>query len=697
MKRFISVIIGLAMTIMMTVPALADREDELTAVTEKVVDALDVAEDYTDFSGSYSDGLRPHWYLYWTKDGEDLSVTCTPDGDVTELYFWRDGGSYDRFYGYDAAFPKLTETAARRQAEKWLGRLTGEKESARIDDTSATLSLNGSYTFYGRILMNGLESPVSFSVCIGDEGLESYYRSDSFKGYVGELPGSKAGVEKADAAPLLKDAVETELYYVSDGGEARLRYIPVGPYTVVDAQSGEAVDMDALYASFGGAYYGPEAPAAAEMSMDEADNGMGRALTETELSSIANYADAGSETELDSVLRSIDDLGLGDFTLKSCSYSMGTDGDITASLRYTCEMTADNLFGYSRENFLELLDWGETPTVTKYITMDAKTGELYSVSTSYPLWETDDTQPPEQAAADRFIEAVAPGMAAASALCTLRGYNEGDAGFTYARTHEGFFYPDNYLYVSINAAAGTVDEYHTVWDEDILFASPKGIISEAEAVDAYTNALTVSLGYVAWPVGIDYDDPVLSAYADWGYNYAETLILAYCYSGADKVSGVDALTGEPVRQDPGGGYLYDDLDGVPEKEAIEMLAAAGIGFSGSSFLPGKKLTMEDAARLLLSSAGCRTDDWDDETLRSEAVREGFITAEDWEPEKILSQSEFVGMILGASRYGDAARLPGVGIGLVSRALGMSDGTLSDADCTRAEAARSLYMFMTRDP
>ena len=695
MKRFLTMLLTLGLVLSLAIPALAAAEDELTAVTEAVVETLDVSDDYADFSGSFRDGLRPGWYLYWSKEGEDLSVTCTEDGLVTEAYLWRDQGSADRFYGYDAAFPRPTETDARRQAEAWLSRLMGEVERARIDDASAALSSNGAYTFFGRVLKNGLESPITFSLSIGEAGLSHYSRSDSYKGYIGGVPEARTGVGKPEAAPLLKDAAELELYYVSDGDTARLRYVPVGAYTVVDAVSGGAVDMDALYASFGSSYYGPEAPAAAEMATDMGTvSGMGRGLTETELSSIANYADVLPEESLDAALRSIGDLGLADFTLTRCSYTMDADGEITASLRYTCEMTADNLFGYSMDNFWQVLDWGETPTVVKTVTADAKSGTLVSVYTSYPLWERDEARTPEPAAAEAFLRKAAPERFAESALCTLKGYNRGEE-LTYVRMHDGYFFPENYLSVTLNTATNTVDSYYYRWDDDAAFAASEGIVSGAEAIDAYTDALSVTLGYAAWPEAIDYDDPILYAYADWGYTYAESLRLAYYYSGTDEVSGVDALTGEPIRQDPDGGYLYDDLDGVPERDMIEALASAGVGLAGASFEPEKRLTVEDAARLLLSSAGYRPDGWDDETLKNEAVWEGFVSASDWKPDRELTQEGFIRMLLSASRYGDAAALDGVGYETVARALGMIDGGMPTGAATRADAAVLLYRFMNR--
>ena len=699
MKRIVMILVSLALILSLAAPALADEDTEasLTAVTERVVGVLDVADDFTDFSGSYNSGPVPSWDLYWSKDTESLSVRVTEDGVITEVYDWTYEENYNRFYGFDAAFPRLPEEEARQQAEYWLGRLAGENERARIDSVYVPLSANGEYSFSGLIMINGLESPISFNIHIAERGLVSYDRSDSYRGYVGEIPQARARVSSAQAEPLLKDAVDLELYYVSDGDEARLRYVPVGDRYVVDAQTGEAVNMDELYASFGGGYFGPEAPMAMAMSAENAagDADYGRALTETELSSIENYADAMTQEELDASVRAVGELGLGEFDMTRCSYSMDSDGNITATLRYVCEMTEDNLFGYSQTDYWDSLSWGETPRAVKNITVNAKTGTLESVYTSYSLWDRDYASTADVGTADSFIDAVAPEMAADSALCTLKGYNEDAESFTYARMYDGFFFPENYLYVGVNAATGTVDDYYYVWDEDAVFAPYDGILDEAGALDAYTSALDVKLGYTAWPEEIDYDDPVLYAYADWGYSYVESLRLAYYYSGLGEVAGIDALTGEPVRQSMNGGFVYDDLDGVPEREAIEALAEAGIGFRGSAFLPEKELTMRDAAWLLLSADGYDPGGWDDDMLGEEAAWTGFITASEWEPDQVLETEAFVRMILSASRYGDAASLPGVGYETIAAALGMIGGEMPAGVCTRADAAVLLYRFMMR--
>lgn len=706
MKRILSLAAALCLLLTLSVPALAqtpDMEAALTEVAAGVKQTLEIGDDYTDFSGSYNDGLRPGWYMYWTKEGEELSVTCDENGVITEVYRWVNNDRRSDFYGFDAHFPSVSRAEAEKTANYWLGKLVGENERARIDAVSASLTTDGFYRFDGTILLNGLESPITFSMRIDGSGLSSYDRSDSYAGYIGEIPEAKTGSDKADASAALAEAVAMELYYVTDAdGQVRLRYVPVGPYTVVDALNGEAVDMDALYASFGGSASAGRGVWAEETAAAGANYVAGDyALTEVELSAIANYGDVLPQEALDAALRELPGLGLDGFELSRCSYAMSGD-EITASLRYTAEMTEDRLFGFSEAAYEDYSAWNDRLTVTKYITMDAKTGALQSLSTSYPLW--DETREPadDGEGAAIFLQACAPEMYEESALCTLHGVSAGE-GLTFARVHDGYYFPENYLYVAISPE-GSVDEFRCVWDEDVEFAESRGIVDEEAAIAAYIDALDVTLGYVAWPEDIDWSDPVLLRYSDWGYTFVESLRLAYYYAGTEKNAGVDALTGEPILTPGDGNFVYADLADDAGQSLIEELAEAGIGFDGGRFEPERAITQKEAITLLLQAEGYDVRGWEEENLRSEAVWFGFIEEADWSPEAGVTGAEMLRMMLGASSYGAAAELTGIwaaeygdsGYTAIASALGMiPDGMELTESCTRADAAALLYGFMTR--
>ena len=731
MKRMISLLTAALLMLSLAAPALADvpeeepvpeaamaaetvpeegqdagMDAELAELASLVKQTLQIDDDYTQFTGDYYDGTVPYWSLYWSDDVRHLGAEVLPDGTVLNVYFDQDSGSQNKFSGFDPVFPAVSREEAEAQAQDWFDRLFTGPETARVDDTRTVLGEDGCYRFDGTVEKNGLPSPVVFTLCLSDAGLTSFYRSDSYGGYVGELPGAEPETDEDAAGASLAGAVELELRWVSDGdGGAVLRYMPVGPYTVVDAQSGEAVDMDALYEAVNGAASRNGMYAGVSMKMaEEAAADGGAALTEVELSSISNYGDAMDQDALDEALREITALGLDGFSIQKCSYSMdGETGDVTASIRYTGEMTEEQLYGFSADQFQQLSDEGADMTIYKYVTVDAKTGALQSVSTGYPLWERDGTVTMTRAvrsrAAENFLGQVAPERAETAELCTLKGYNEGDT-LTYAQVHQGDFYPDNFLSVTVNPGAGTVDEFYCDW-EDVTFGPAEDVVPAMDAAAAYTDALDVTLGYVAWPVDITReDDAIYARYLEQGYTYVEELRLGYYYDGTDETTGVDALTGEVLRQEQSAGeYVYDDLDGVAQAPAIEALAQAGVGFAGGSFLPEAELTQREAVMLLLQADGRSVrPDAEDDTLLEQALWRGFVTEEDWAPDEAVTCMGFIRMMLGASRFGDGARLlelgDGEGYNVMALALGM-DTSDPDGTVTRADAAELLYRFMSR--
>jgi len=755
MKRFLSILTALMLTLSLGAPALAEEnassaataesetetvagvmipastaepsasptgdggmDDALTAITLAVKNTLGVSDNYTSFTGNYNEYVQNTWSLDWSGTNGSLDVTADGQGKVLSAYYYLNSTSANTFGGFDPRLPTQTDEAE-KAASDWLSKLMGEGETARITATNYSLNGSGSYDFSGTVLLNGLDSPVTFSICVGaDLSLQSYSRSDANVGYLGDVPGTDAAASQNDASDLLKAAVKLELYYVSDGENAALTYVPCGPTTIVDAATGQSVDMDALYASFTGSGYAPENGATA-YAEDSASGGA--TLTPVEESSISNYDGVMDKSALDEMVRSISSLGVDDgFTLRDCTYSLDNEtGNISAALRYAKAMTGDDLYGYTQADYDNSVSSGCTMDITKYITLDAKTGALIGVSTDYPLTDKDAGASLGAdvlaADADAFLKTNASDHYADTALCTLSGYDTTD-GYTYAREANGYFFPENYLYVSLNAAAGTVDSFSSVWDDDMQFATADQIVDEAAAEDAYIGALTVTLGYTAWPESVDYTNPLFDAAANWGYTWVESLKLVYYYAGTDAVSGVDAATGKVQTATDGSTvtYTYDDIDSSPRKSAIEALGAAGVGLSGEKFQPRAAITQRVAAELLLQACGYSdAADWDDDTLGREAAYMGFISASDWNPDSWMTRMDFLRAMIGASPYGKAAALTGVwsvsysdagsvdagdlGFAAVAQALGVvTDGNLSPAiTCTRAFAAQVLYNYMTR--
>ncbi len=750
MRRAFALLLALALAVSLTVPVLAAGDEpeegqepqidlgmlepgegtvsfpvpeqeqtmdaDLSALTLKVKQTLDIDDDYTDFSSDYYDGPSPLWSLGWSDETRQLTVEARPDGTVVNMYRWENGGVNERFYGFDPAFPAITMDQATAQAESWCEKLFTGEESARLDETRVYLGTEGYYRVSGTVLKNGLDSPITFDMVIDGSGLTSFYRRDQ-NGYVGELPEAVKG-DEAGAEASLAGAVQLELRWVSDGeGGARLQYVPVGPRTVADPVTGEAVDMDALYESLDekGMNYAYDTMAAEAPMAEEAMADGGVSLTETEIASIENYGDVLDGAAIDKALQANEALGLEGFEQARCSYAMDAEsGDVTASVRYTGTMTDERLYGYSQEAFEQAVKDGQDMTIYKYFTLDAKTGAIKSLSTSYPIWEKQEGMlglVDQAGFAEQFIADTVPELAAEVAGCTLKGYDEGEE-LTFARMYEGYFYPDDRIEIHVDPTSGVVDQFWYTWDEDVAFGPSEDVIDADEALAAYTDALELTLGYVAWPIDVtkEPDGP----YADWlrwGTTYVEELHLAYYFAGTDKVEGVDAVTAEAVLdRQLEDAYTYDDLDGVENGDKIELLGLAGVGFSGGSFLPDQELTGRDAAVLLLRAGGNYAPEDDDERLAEQAYHQGLVPDGQFEPQAAVTRIEYLRMLLTPSRYGYAAALTGVwdagfsdvdeadqAIAAIARALGLADGKKLEPDetLTRADAAALLARFMER--
>lgn len=719
MKKWLCLLLSITLLAALAVPAMAETapeeplesmDESMTDVTVRVKETLRIGDEYEEFSGSWDDWLNGRWNLYWSGAAASLSVTADADGKVVDYWYYSDAESSDRFYGFDPKFPELDETEAEKTAQDWLDRLVGEGESARIDTRRTELD-DGSFRYGGTIELNGLESPIGFTMRLASDGtLRSYSRDDAYGGYMGALPSAQAKTDKTAAAEALADTVALELYWVSDGESgAVLRYVPHFARHIVADETGECVDMDALYDSFDGAGFGPDTVMEAEAAAMDAGGMNG--LTEIELAAVQGYADALEATELDALLREIDELGLDGFNQTGARYSQSADGDITCDLTYTKTMTESELYGYSRESYDEAVSYGSDMLIRKYLTVDAMTGALERVSTNYPLWEREAEKEKDQTAvAEAFLAKAAPEEFAASKLCTLSGW---DNGTVWAQVEKGYFYPENRLTVTVNPSSGTVDEYERIWDDAVTFGGAK-VILEKKALTAYIDALEVTLGYSAWPVSVSERAEYAVYGENYGYSWVEELCLAWYYSGTDRVAGVDAVTGEIVSETPAGaGYAYSDLADCPEAEAIERLGAAGIGLDGGTFAPEEGLDMRTAAILLLQAAGYNPSAWDDERLGEFFVSEGMIAAGAWKPEAAVSRMDFLKMLLSASRYGDACRLEGIwqtdyedwavaakgdrGYAAMAQALALvtQPQLKPSALCTRAAAAEMLCAFLAR--
>lgn len=713
MKKLLSILLSLALLLSLGLPATAASDDldkRMTAVTQTVKKTLSIDDDYDEFSGEMDDNtIHSYWSLSWSDDARQLNVTADDNGKVFR-YSYSDGqDTVSRFWGFNAAFPKADDAEALKAAQAFADKLLGKNESVALEayNSGSTDTLY----YRGTLLLNGLPSPVSVRVRVRAADLTPTYfsRSDTYSNTLSTVPSAKSATSAAKAAELLKSTLKLTPYYVlnDDGKTASLRYVleTDGNY-VVTAADGKLVNLDEIYTELVKSYNDSGyalAFGAAETAAASDASGSSSRLSETELKTIEGLKDVHSKEALDKAIRAVKQLGIDSrWTQESARYSQDrTTGDVTATLRYSRPLSAEEKAALDGDYGDELLQ------IYKTIVIDARTDELQSVYTAnYYTSARRSAQTDEQrAAAESFLSE----QLSDKWQKTARYDTGSDTQLGYAQMVNGYPFPANLLTVRM-ADDGTVDQLSVDWTDGVTFTSAEGIITSEDAVDACFNAHSMPLGYVEYPV---LQDKLLV------YKY----VLAYTLDQPDDsyFGGIDAKTGEAIWTDYSSTavYSYTDLNGCFGRDQIEALAAYGIGLAGDKFQPKATLDQKTMLALLLSACDYESDLTDEEALDSLyacAYNEGFLSAADRAPNAAVTRMTFIKTLLGASIYGEAAKVKGIytcsftdkaqiaeadlGYAALAAGLGIAQGDEfgklnPNSTMTRQEAAVMLYNFMKR--
>lgn len=668
-KRILSIVLAPILLFSMAVPGFAagsrDSADRLAAVTGKVKNALALGtEQYKEFSGQLTEGeLAPTWRLSWSGEDGSLEITASESGQILSYYCYSTDETWD---SAPLSLPKSDPAKAAEAAAAFLSRVLDSTETVDLDAAAnKTNSLRPTrYYFRGTILLNGCPSPLNFSLSVraSDYAVVQFHRDSLETGYIGTVPAASFRMTQSAAEPLLRDTLSLRLEYALDEGEktAVLRYLPndIDSFYVDDAGQ-KLVNLSELYRELGESNKFSGADAAAEAPEAVGGTGDNGGLTQAEQLGADKLKGTLSKEALDQKARSISQLGLGSYTLASASYreeQVNGASVITARLSYAQQT--------------------EERTLRRWVTLDAKTGKLMSISSS-GLWDEDaDKKVGEDAArktAEAFLTAQQGKRFALCAAYTGDPANQRENGlygvwsFQYARQENGYFFPNDQFVIGIDAADGSVSAYSQSWTEDVRFDSPDGIIPADQAVSAYFKTFQVTRGYVAVPQKLDLSDPEYAPLAEIGYRSLNSLKLGWHLTTPEKnATGIDAKTGQPVfwTREERGSLQYSDLEGSWAKDAAGTLADYGIGYAGGRFRPDKQLTQLDLVALLASTQGLLIDpdnpaDGDADRAYRAAYSMGALRRTDRDDGRVLSRIDVIKLLLDAGGFGPAARLQGI--------------------------------------
>lgn len=666
-KRILSMMLTPILLFSMLAPGFAaessDGSDRLATVTGKVKDVLALdTEEYKEFSGQLTEGdLAPTWRLSWRGEGGSLEITASESGRILSYYRFDEDGAQDNV---SLSLPKGDPAKAKNAAAAFLKRVLSSAETVNLGNVDKTNSLRQSrYYFRGTILLNGSPSPLNFSLVVraSDCAVVQFHRDDVETGYIGTVPAASFQMRQSAAEPLLRDTLSLRLEYVLDEGKqtAVLRYLPDNTDNFyVDDASGKLVNLTELYeelGKYGGTY--DEMKDAEAGPAAGADSGN---LTQAEQLGADKLKGTLSKDALNQKARSISALGLDSYTLASVSYredeSVNGASVIVARLSYAKRADEQTLY--------------------RWVTLNAKTGELMAVSSSR-LWNDDESSKVDEDAARKTAEAFLTAQQKEHfALCAAytgdsSSYRENGShgiwSFQYARQENGYFFPADQFSVGIDAMDGSVSAYSQSWSEDVSFDDPNGIVSMEQAVSAYFKTFQITKGYVAVPQKLDLSDPEYAPLIEMGYRALYSLKLGWQLTASDKaVTGIDAKTGQPVfwTSEDSGSLQYSDLAGSTAKSAAETLADYGVGYTGGKFRPDKALTQLDLVALLASTQGILIDpdnlaDGDADLAYRTVYGMGALQRENRNDNQPLSQIDVIKILLDAGGYGPVAQLQGI--------------------------------------
>lgn len=722
MKRTLCLLLCAAL---LATPAAAASESSttdqrLSQVTQAVKNTLKLDNSYTSFHGELQeDPLRTLWQLEWTADDQStLTVTADEDGTIYR-YRYEPADTNSQSSDKLPSFPAISRETARQTAQDFAEQVLQDHESVDLSQSDSTPSLTSSSThsFSTDLELYGLPSPISLSITVdGDTGkLLRYSRNDSYTTYIGTPVDPASLGLSADpsqnaqaydkATALLGEQATLRLEYVlnDDGKTASLRYLPASTDDwYVDAKTGKLTNLTqktrALYDKYGGAM--GSADAAAEAT---ANSG----LSDAEQAGIAQMEGVLDKQTLDSKMRSWPELGLTDYTLASCIYSIDAeDGTVYANLRYT----------RTEENNLRN-DW---------IQVNAKTGEIESVSGSSwteagftPKYTLTDAQ----AIAESFLSRLWPDQ---YKTCALYESTEADPDsdtaqhvFVYSQKVNGYFFPRNSITISVDALTGAVTYLNRNFDAQPTFDSADGLISAETAHAAWMDTFDTRLGYLEVPEEASASTEGAHL-AEMGYPFVDRLTLAFYLEQPTRMQGIDAKTGQPIAWQSGEQDItYSDLSSTWAASAAQALAHYNIGWLGGALQPTKSLTQLDLMALLCSVDGYLVDLSEEnaaDRVYDYAIGCGILTRSAREDDRLMTRAELVKVLLDNGGYGEAAQISGIfrctfsdaqdipeayyGYAAIAQGLHMVSGDeagrfAAGQTATREEAISMLYQFMAR--
>ena len=668
MKRMLAML--MAVCLLLSVAVFA--EDRTQQVLELVKGRLGDTEEYeTFYSSNRVSGGETVYYFNW--EDNDTETFRYRNLSVTESGIILDYNSYTAGENSRTDKPsldRLPTEAVQKTAQDFLQKMNpGIAASLVLEPQQNSMSLwSNSYRFTVQRVENGI--PVygdSGNITVSADGKTV---TDFYLQYT-------EGLTFADPAKAIsRDAAEKayaeklgmELQYLSRYEKKELTVYPayvakVQHGTYIDAFTGEAVTPAIVPYGSNDKFFNSTTE-----STEDASASMGAGLSPAEQQEMENLAGLLTKEQATKLLRENVVLGIG------------TD---------MVEVNSGLNKQYRGERYLYNFRY-KSPTQTVSVTMDAKTGQIYSVNRYGELTGTEITED----AAKKLAQDVAGKLAGEY----LNEYRLNDDGCSYTRYANNVPFYDDSISVEIDQKSGLLTWFSLQYS-DVEFPSVEGVLTPAQAAEKMFSQTAYELRYVR-----DYVSEASKTF--------DKATLVYMFT--EGVGELDPFTGKMKKYEAAEIPEYTDIAGHYAEEAITVLRKFGVGFASGEFKPNATITQGEFLELLrvvfygLNTA-VLTEEYDYADAKRTAVNEGIVPA-DADLSLPLSRETAAVMLVKAMGFDTVASLQGIyncpfadvtaHMGHVSilGAMGVFKGDgngnfLPEKLLTRADAAVVLYNYL----
>ena len=716
MKKFISMLLAVAMVITFLTPVMADSSTStdlgLENAIKAVKDKIEIPKDCDKFTYNINNqnGLNS-WRLGWSNEETQKNINVTIDENNLITNY----NSYE-YAAYEKKIPKYSKEQGREIAEKFINNLDPKLlPQYKLRENADTNNSDREYYYnYTRQKAGINYSTNNIRVNVNSyTGKVTSYHCNFIKDMTFEDASKIISLEQAKKAFVEKLGLKL-VYIVKNDNEkftTYLAYIPKDFKKYIDALTGE------VETQFGreGIYYTDMNAKASLMAGGSSNANV--ALTPDEISAIKGIANVISKEDADKKVRAISFLNLdSEFKLSNAYLSKG--------------WSSSDLFIWSL-TYTKVINKETNQTREIQVSVEAKSGEVQNFWTNYPSVEGAKPQKTEKQAkaiCDEVLKNLVPSNYSKvkfddtyDSNSIYDGKYEQNSRFTfrYVRVENGLECPDDYINITYDNLSGNVTNMDSNWTRNLKFDAAKPTISIDKAYEVLFDKVGYDVQYIN-----DYSDDASEKVIAPEQVNTNKAVLGY-FLNTNKPNIISATSGELLNH-TGNIYKenvvsdYTDIKGLKTENEIKILTQMSIRYKENELKPNESLLQKDYFLLL-----CKLNDQfyfnqslgEDkiiEQMYNSLISQGIITKEEKAPLSTLTREAAAKYFVKFLNLGHIAEIKGIYkssfkdtnkmnpdlIGYICLASGLkamngSNGYFSpNSKITRLEGLLSIYSYLS---